>query len=90
MRLMTNHGMVLSFKSAKYSSYMGEIGGAPANPVNRDFHATAPNRLRGHGHHRSSIPAGQGVPVAGHQTAMTACPSPGRRHELPTAARTTA
>ena len=30
----------------RYSSYRGEIGGeAPANLVNRDFHAEAPNRL---------------------------------------------
>ena len=46
MRLMTAHGLVPVFKSAKrYSSYKGEIGGAPANLVNRDFHAANPNEL---------------------------------------------
>ena len=60
MRLMTNHGMVPVLKSAKrYSSYKGEIGGAPANPVNRDFHATAPNRLWVTDITEFSIPAGK-------------------------------
>ena len=47
MRLMTRHGLVPPLKRARrYSSYRGEIGGgAPANLVNRDFHAEAPNRL---------------------------------------------
>lgn len=46
MRLMTAHGLVPVFRSAKrYSSYKGEIGGAPANLVNRDFHAANPNEL---------------------------------------------
>ena len=60
MRLMTSHGMVPVLKSAKrYSSYKGEIGGAPANPVNRDFHATAPNRLWVTDITEFSIPAGK-------------------------------
>ena len=60
MKLMTKHGMVPLFKSAKrYSSYKGEIGGAPANLVNRDFHATAPNRLWGTDITEFSIPAGK-------------------------------
>ena len=46
MRLMTAHGLVPVSESVKsYSSYKGEIGGAPANLVNRDFHAANPNRL---------------------------------------------
>ncbi|WCE36676.1 IS3 family transposase [Bifidobacterium longum] len=46
MRLMTAHGLVPVSESAKrYSSYKGEIGGAPANLVNRDFHAANPNWL---------------------------------------------
>ena len=46
MRLMTAHGLVpLSESVKRYSSYKGEIGGAPANLVNRDFHAANPNRL---------------------------------------------
>jgi len=46
MRLMTAHGLVPVSESAKrYSSYKGEIGGAPANLVNRDFHAANPNEL---------------------------------------------
>ena len=60
MRLMTSHGMVPVLKSAKrYSSYKGEIGGAPANLVNRDFHATAPNRLWVTDITEFSIPAGK-------------------------------
>ena len=46
MRLMTAHGLVpLSESVKRYSSYKGEIGGAPANLVNRDFHAANPNEL---------------------------------------------
>ena len=46
MRLMTAHGLVPVSESVKrYSSYKGEIGGAPANLVNRDFHAANPNEL---------------------------------------------
>lgn len=60
MRLMTNHGMVPVLKSAKrYSSYKGEIGGAPANLVNRDFHAANPNRLWVTDITEFSIPAGK-------------------------------
>ena len=60
MRLMTSHGMVPVLKSAKrYSSDTGEIGGAPANLVNRDFHATAPNRLWVTDITEFSIPAGK-------------------------------
>ncbi|WP_236034598.1 IS3 family transposase [Bifidobacterium saguinibicoloris] len=60
MRLMTAHGLVPVFKSAKrYSSYKGEIGGAPANLVDRDFHATAPNRLWATDITEFSIPAGK-------------------------------
>ena len=55
-----SHGMVPVLKSAKrYSSYKGEIGGAPANLVNRDFHATAPNRLWVTDITEFSIPAGK-------------------------------
>ena len=39
--------------------YKGEIGGAPANLVNRDFHATAPNRLWVTDITEFSIPAGK-------------------------------
>lgn len=60
MRLMTMHGLVPVFRSAKrYSSYKGEIGGAPRNLVNRDFHATAPNRLWVTDITEFSIPAGK-------------------------------
>ena len=46
MRLMTSHGLVPLFKSAKrYSSYKGELTKAPKNLVNRDFHAERPNML---------------------------------------------
>ena len=44
MRLMTSHGLVPLFKSAKrYSSYKGELTKAPKNLANRDFHAERPN-----------------------------------------------
>lgn len=60
MRLMTAHGLVpLSESVKRYSSYKGEIGGAPANLVNRDFHATAPNRLWVTDITEFSIPAGK-------------------------------
>ena len=46
MRLMTRHGMVPLYKSAKrHGSYKGELTDAPADLVNRDFHAEAPNML---------------------------------------------
>ena len=61
MRLMTRHGLVPPLKRARrYSSYRGEIGGeAPANLVNRDFHAEAPNRLWVTDITEFSIPAGK-------------------------------
>ena len=60
MRLMTAHGMVPLFKSAKrYSSYKGELGKAPANLVNRDFHAERPNMLWVTDLTEFSIPAGK-------------------------------
>ncbi|PLS31100.1 integrase [Bifidobacterium margollesii] len=60
MRLMTRHGMVPVFKSAKrYSSYKGEIGRAPGNLVNRDFHAANPNELWVTDITEFSIPAGK-------------------------------
>ena len=63
MRLMTRHGMVPVFRSAKrYSSYRGEIGGAPANLVNRDFHAMNPNELWVPDITEFSIPAGKVYP----------------------------
>ena len=65
MRLMTRHGLVPLFKSAKrYSSYKGELTKAPKNLVDRDFHAERPNMLWGHGPHGVFHPRGQGVPVA--------------------------
>lgn len=60
MRLMTRHGLVPLFKSAKrYSSYKGELTKAPKNLVNRDFHAEAPNRLWVTDLTEFSIPAGK-------------------------------
>ena len=60
MRLMTSHGLVPLFKSAKrYSSYKGELTKAPKNLVNRDFHAEAPNRLWVTDLTEFSIPAGK-------------------------------
>ena len=58
---MTRHGLVPPLKRARrYSSYRGEIGGeAPANLVNRDFHAEAPNRLWVTDITEFSIPAGK-------------------------------
>ncbi len=60
MKLMTKHGMVPLFKSAKrYSSYKGELIRAPENLVNRDFHADGPNMLRVTDLTEFSIPAGK-------------------------------
>ena len=60
MRLMTKHGMVPLHKSAKrYSSYKGELTKAPANLVNRDFHADRPNMLWVTDLTEFSIPAGK-------------------------------
>ena len=60
MKLMTKHGMVPLFKSAKrYSSYKGELTKAPKNLVNRDFHAERPNMLWVTDLTEFSIPAGK-------------------------------
>lgn len=60
MRLMTGNGLVPPFKSSRrYSSYKGELSDAPANIVNRDFHADAPNRLWVTDITEFSIPAGK-------------------------------
>ena len=46
MRLLTGHGLVPLFKSAKrYGSYKGELAKAPKNLVDGDFHAERPNML---------------------------------------------
>ena len=64
MKLMTKHGMVPLFKSAKrYSLYKGELTRAPENLVNRDFHADGEHAV-GDGPDRVQHPGGQGVPVA--------------------------
>ena len=60
MKLMTKHGTVPLFKSAKrYSSYKGELTRAPENLVNRDFHADRPNMLWVTDLTEFSIPAGK-------------------------------
>lgn len=60
MRLMTRHGLVPLFKSAKrYSSYKGELTKAPKNLVDRDFHAERPNMLWVTDLTEFSIPAGK-------------------------------
>ena len=60
MRLMTRHGLVPLFRSAKrYSSYKGEPAKAPKNLADRDFHAEAPNRLWVTDLTEFSIPAGK-------------------------------
>ena len=60
MRLMTRHGLVPLFKSAKrYGSYKGELTKAPKNLVNRDFHAERPNMLWVTDLTEFSIPAGK-------------------------------
>ena len=60
MRLMTGHGLAPLFKSAKrYSSYKGEPDKAPANLVDRDFHAERPNTLWVTDLTEFSIPAGK-------------------------------
>ncbi|MBS6344422.1 MAG: IS3 family transposase [Bifidobacterium pseudolongum] len=46
MRVMTGHGIVPKLRSRRrYNSYSGEHTPAPANLVNRRFHAKEPNRL---------------------------------------------
>ena len=43
-RLMKQEGLiVVKPKRRRYNSYLGEIGAAPQNLINRDFHAAAPN-----------------------------------------------
>lgn len=60
MRLMTRHGLVPLYKSAKrYSSYKGGPAKAPKNLVNRDFHAERPNTLWVTDLAEFSIPAGK-------------------------------
>lgn len=45
--LMAEEGCVVPYakKRRRYSSYKGEIGDAPDNIVDRNFHASAPNEL---------------------------------------------
>ena len=60
MRLMTANGLVPLCKKAKrYSSYKGELTAAPANLVNRDFHAERPNMLWVTDLTEFAIPAGK-------------------------------
>lgn len=43
-RLMKQEGLIVAkSKRRRYNSYLGEIGAAPQNLINRDFHAAAPN-----------------------------------------------
>ena len=81
MRLMARHGMVPLCKSAKrYGSYKGELTDAPANLVNRDFHAEAPNMLwvRPDG---VRYPGGQGLSVSGHRLLRRASHRLDYRHQ---------
>lgn len=59
--LMAEEGCVVSYakKRRRYSSYKGEIGDAPDNIVNRNFHADVPNRLWLTDVTQFSIPAGR-------------------------------
>ena len=60
MRLLTGHGLVPLFKSAKrYGSYKGELAKAPKNLVDGDFHAERPNMLWVTDLTEFSIPAGK-------------------------------
>ena len=60
MRLTAGHGLAPLFRSAKrYGSYKGELTKAPANLVNRDFHAERPNMLWVTDLTEFSIPAGK-------------------------------
>ena len=44
-RLMKQEALVITKpKRRRYSSYLGEVSPAPENIINRDFHATAPNK----------------------------------------------
>lgn len=59
-RIMKEAGLVAKRPmKRKYSSYKGEIGDAPANIVNRDFHAEEPNTLWLTDITEFSIPAGK-------------------------------
>ena len=63
MRLMAKHGMVPLRKSAKrHGSYKGRPAKAPADLVNRDFHAERPNMLWVTDLTEFSIPAGKAYP----------------------------
>ncbi|TCD74386.1 transposase [Bifidobacterium longum subsp. longum] len=63
MRLMAKHGMVPLRKSAKrHGSYKGGPAKAPADLVNRDFHAERPNMLWVTDLTEFSIPAGKAYP----------------------------
>lgn len=43
-RLMKQESLVVAKpKRRRYGSYLGEIGPAPENLINRDFHAVAPS-----------------------------------------------
>lgn len=59
--LMAEEGCFVSYakKRRRYSSYKGEIGDAPDNLVDRNFHASAPNRLWLTDVTQFSIPAGK-------------------------------
>lgn len=59
--LMAEEGCFVSYakKRRRYSSYKGEIGDAPDNIVDRNFHASAPNRLWLTDVTQFSIPAGK-------------------------------
>lgn len=60
MKLMAKHGMGPLHKSAKrYGSYKGEPAKAPADLVNRDFHAERPNMPWVTDLTEFSIPAGK-------------------------------
>ena len=70
----------------RWSSYEGEIGEAPANPVERDFHTDAPNMPWGRGRHpvrhgRVQVPAVPGGrPLRRDGRLLDAVALPGRRH----------
>ena len=59
--LMAEEGCVVAYAKnrKRYSSYKGEIGDAPDNLVDRDFHADAPNKLWITDITQFSIPAGK-------------------------------
>ena len=87
MRLMTRHGLVPLFKSAKrYSSYKGELTKAPKNLANRDFHAERPNMPWAMDLTEFSIPAGKAYlpPVIDCHDGMPVA-APARTRHWPTA-----